>query len=151
MTKLNNQRRLAAQIMKCGENRVWMDPTSTEELEDAVTRSDVRHAISLGAIQKKPEIGVSRGRAKDRAEERRRGHHKGVGSHRGSPNARIPGKDRWMQRIRPQRALLLELRTKKQIAPKDYREFYRKAKGGMFRSRAHLMANLKLANVVKEA
>jgi large subunit ribosomal protein L19e len=151
MTKLNNQRRLAAQILKCGENRIWMDPTSTEELEDAVTRSDIKHAISLGAIRKHPEQGVSRGRAKVRAEERRRGHHKGEGSRRGSPNARSPGKDRWMQRVRPQRALLVELRTNKRIEPKNYREFYRKVKGGMFRSRAHLMANLKLANVVKEA
>jgi large subunit ribosomal protein L19e len=151
MTKLTNQRRLAAMIMKCGENRIWMDPTSTEELEDAVTRSDIRHAISLGAIQKKPEQGVSRGRAKARAEERRRGHHKGVGSHRGSPNARTPGKSRWMNRVRPQRALLRELRGKKQIEPKSYREFYRRVKGGMFRSRAHLMANLKLAHVLKEA
>jgi ribosomal protein L19E len=31
-----------------------------------------------------------------------------------------------------------------------YREFYRRAKGGMFRSRAHLVVNLRLAGHLKE-
>ena len=26
MTDLRHQRRMAAEILKCGENRVWMDP-----------------------------------------------------------------------------------------------------------------------------
>jgi len=35
---LRNQRRLAAEILKCGENRVWIDPEEVEEVEKAVTR-----------------------------------------------------------------------------------------------------------------
>jgi large subunit ribosomal protein L19e len=151
MTNLVNQRRMAASILKCGEGRIWLDPTSIEDLQEAVTRTDIRHAISIGVIQKKPEKGVSRFKAKERADERRRGRHKGVGSHRGAPSARNPSKSRWIEKVRPQRALLSELRGQKKITPKSYREFYRKVKGGMFRSRAHLMTNLKLANALKEA
>ena len=150
MSGLANQRRLAAAILKCGENRVWIDPASTEDLSEAVTRSDVRHAIKIGVIQRLPEKGVSRVRARELAAERRRGRHQGVGSRKGNPTARLPSKDRWMERVRPQRALLKELRGSQQLAPKAYREFYRKVKGGMFRSRSHLLSNLKLANVLKE-
>ena len=58
----------------------------------------------------------------------------------GAPRSpRVPKKARWMRRIRAQRELLAELRDQKKITPKVYREFYRHAKGGMFRSRAHLL------------
>ena len=56
-----------------------------------------------------------------------------------------------MRRIRAQRDLLRELRNGKKIPPKVYREFYRRAKGGMFRSRSHLLVNLRLAGHLTEA
>jgi large subunit ribosomal protein L19e len=55
-----------------------------------------------------------------------------------------------MRRIRAQRNLLRELRDSKKIPPAVYREFYRRAKGGMFRSRAHLIVNLRLAGHLRE-
>jgi large subunit ribosomal protein L19e len=145
MPDLSNQRRLAAAILKCGEGRVWIDPASQEELADAVTRSDVRSAIKARVIRRLPVQGTSRARARRHAREVAKGRHAGPGSRRGTPSARVPRKERWMRRIRPQRALLRELRESKQITPAVYREFYRRAKGGMFRSRAHLMVNLRLA------
>ncbi|HEV2316467.1 MAG TPA: 50S ribosomal protein L19e [Thermoplasmata archaeon] len=145
MPDLANQRRLAAALLKVGEGRVWMDPASQEELEDAVTRQDIRGAIKARVIRARRVRGVSRARAKKFADERSRGRHSGPGSRRGSPLARVPKKERWMRRIRAQRELLAELREKKQITPKVYREFYRRSKGGMFRSRAHLLINLRLA------
>ena len=150
MPDLSNQRRLAAALLKCGEGRVWIDPASQEELADAVTRSDVRSAIRSGVIRAKPRVGTSRARARRTASEVARGRHRGPGSFRGSPLARVPKQERWMRRIRAQRKLLVELRTTKTIAPKIYREFYRRAKGGMFRSRAHLLLNLRLAGHLGE-
>lgn len=151
MPDLANQRRLAATLLDCGEGRVWIDPASQEELEDAVTRADIRSAIKSGVIRRKPVRGTSRGRARRRAEELARGRHAGPGSRRGTPYARLPRKERWMRRIRAQRDLLRELRDGKKIPPKVYREFYRRAKGGMFRSRSHLLVNLRLAGHLKEA
>jgi large subunit ribosomal protein L19e len=145
MPDLANQRRLAAELMKVGLGRVWMDPASQEDLADAVTRQDVRGAIKARVIRARPIQGTSRVRARRFAEERAKGRHSGPGSHRGSPLARLPKKDRWMRRIRAQRKLLVELRDSRKIPPKVYREFYRRAKGGMFRSRAHLLINLRLA------
>jgi large subunit ribosomal protein L19e len=145
MPDLANQRRLAAELLKVGRGRVWMDPTSQEELADAVTRQDVRGAIKAGVIRAKHIQGTSRARARKFALERAKGRHSGPGSRRGSPLARVPKKERWMARIRAQRDLLRKLREQKQIPAKVYREFYRRAKGGMFRSRAHLLINLRLA------
>jgi len=148
---LANQRRMAALLLDCGEGRVWMDPASQEELSDAVTRSDIRSAIRGRVIQRKPIRGTSRGRARRHAEELRKGRHAGPGSRRGTPLARVPKKSRWMRRIRAQRDLLKELRDAKRIPRSVYREYYRRAKGGMFRSRAHLLLNLRLAGQLREA
>jgi large subunit ribosomal protein L19e len=145
MPDLSNQRRLAAAILKCGEGRIWIDPASQEELADAVTRSDLRSAIKAGVIRRKAIQGTSRVRARRHALEVKKGRHSGPGSRRGTPASRIPRKERWMNRIRAQRDTLRELRASKKITPAVYREFYRRAKGGMFRSRAHLLANLRLA------
>jgi large subunit ribosomal protein L19e len=150
MPDLSNQRRLAASLLKCGEGRVFLDPSSQEDLADAVTRADVRGAIKAGVIRRKPIQGTSRSRAKRHAAEVAKGRHQGPGSRKGSPFSRIPRKERWIRRIRAQRDLLRELRGSKKIPPAVYREFYRRAKGGMFRSRAHLLQNLRLAGHVKE-
>ncbi len=150
MQDLSNQRRLAAAILKCGLGRVWIDPASQEELADAVTRADIRSAIKARVIRRLPVQGTSRARARRHASEVRRGRHSGPGSRRGTPFSRVPRKDRWVKRIRAQRDLLRELRSSKKISPAVYRQFYRRAKGGMFRSRAHLLTNLRLAGHVPE-
>jgi len=151
MPDLSNQRRLAAAILKCGLGRVWVDPASQEELTDAVTRADIRSAIKAGVIRRKRVVGTSRVRARLHAAEVRKGRHQGDGSRRGTPQARITRKTRWIRRIRAQRDLLATLRAEKKIPPAVYREFYRRAKGGMFRSRAHLVINLRLAGHLPEA
>ena len=150
MPDLANQRRMAATLLKCGEGRVWIDPASQDEVADAVTRADIRSAIRAKVIQARRIVGTSRARARRHAAEVAKGRHAGPGSRRGSPLARVTKKSRWMRRIRAQRDLLKELRDAERIPRSVYREFYRRAKGGMFRSRAHLVLNLKLAGALKE-
>ncbi len=150
MPDLSNQRRMAAALLKCGEGRVWIDPASQEELADAVTRSDVRSAIKAGVIRRRAVEGTSRVRARRHARELAKGRHSGPGSRRGTPASRLTRKDRWIRRIRAQRKLLRELRDQKRVSATVYREFFRRAKGGMFRSRAHLLVNLRLAGHLKE-
>ena len=141
---------MAAALLKCGSGRVYIDPASQEELADAVTRADIRNAIKAGVIRRMAIAGTSRARARLHAAEVAKGRHSGPGSRRGTPFSRVPKKDRWMRRIRAQRALLRELRDAKKIPAAVYREFYRRAKGGMFRSRAHLVVNLRLAGHLPE-
>ena len=150
MADLSNQRRLASSLLKCGAARVWIDPARQDDIVAAVTRSDVRGLIKSGAIARKPVLGTSRVRARRHALELAKGRHRGPGSRRGSPTARVPRKEQWMRRIRAQRELLRDLRDGKKIPRGVYQRFYRQAKGGMFRSRAHLLLNLKLAGQLPE-
>ena len=75
------------------------------------------------------------------------GRRKGHGSRSGSANSRSPRKQRWMSKIRAQRRVLKELRDESKITPSQYRYFYRKAKGGSYRSTSHLRSNIELDGI----
>ncbi|MBU0685685.1 MAG: 50S ribosomal protein L19e [Thermoplasmatota archaeon] len=147
---LKNQRRMASQLLKCGENRVWMDPNRAEDVSDAITRADVRTLIASGAVSSRQKKGVSRGRAEFQLAQRRKGRQRGHGSRRGRKGARKPSKERWMQTIRPIRRKLKELRDSGKIDTATYRKYYLKAKGGVFKSRPHLESHLKAEGILKE-
>lgn len=142
MTDLANQRRLAAEVMDIGVNRVWMNPESYKDISQALTREDIRNLITEKKIGKRAIQGVSRGRARKADEARAYGHRKGHGSRSGAKGARNPKKEQWMKKIRALRSQLMEMREKKTIEVSLYRKLYRKAKGGEYRSRAHLIAHI---------
>lgn len=135
---LSTKRRMAASIMKVGKGRVWLDPDEAEDIEEAVTRDDVRGLIHDGVIQAKPKIGTSRGRANFKKAQKAKGRRSGHGSRKGAKGARLPKKRRWISTIRPIRKTLLELREAKKIDSATHRKLYGMAKGGMFKSKAHL-------------
>ena len=142
MTDLANQRRLAAEVMNIGVNRVWMDPEAYKDISTALTREDIRKLISEEKIGKRSIRGVSRGRARKVDETRAYGHRKGHGSRSGAKGARNPKKEQWMKKIRALRSQLREMKENKTIEVSTYRKLYRKAKGGEYRSRAHLIAHV---------
>lgn len=153
MTDLRNQRRMAAQVLGVGETRVWIDPLHAEEVAAAVTRADVRGLVEKGFIVKEQAIGVSRGRARALAASKRKGKRKGPGSRQGSSTsqARNPSKQRWMRTIRPLRQTLQLLRDEELIDTPAYRRYYRRAKGGVFRSRPHLLSHMVTDGLLTEA
>ena len=148
---LKNQRRMAAEILKCGAERVWIDPNGMESLEDAITRADIRIAIHNGTIRRQPIHGQSRGRTRYRRAQRAKGRRRGAGSRKGASNARNPRKRRWIRVIRPLRELLKELRDSGKIDVRTYRTYYRQAKGGMFKGRVHMEQHLRAAGLLKGA
>jgi large subunit ribosomal protein L19e len=135
---LRFQRKIAATLLDCGENRVWMDPTALEDIAAAVTKEDVRELIEQGLIKRRPEKGISRARINRRKAQRRKGRRRGHGRRKGRKGARMSKKELWMRRIRPIRRRLKYLRDSGIIDRRTYRVLYRKAKGGEFRSVAHL-------------
>lgn len=150
MTDLRNQRRMAASILKCGENRVWMDQDRLDEIAQAVTKDDIRVLIKGDAIQSKQKKGISKGRKRYVMNQKQKGRRRGHGSRKGGKYARFPRKRRWIKTIRPLRALLKELRSEGAITPTSYRRYYLKAKGGEFRSRRHLKSHLISDGVLKQ-
>lgn len=150
--RFDHQRRLAAALLGVGINRVRIttDPAEQENILDAITRELVRELIRRNVITKRPEKGVSRGRARFRAAQRAKGRRRGHGTRKGGSNARTPGKRLWMTSIRSLRAHLRELKGQGRIDVHTYRRFYAQAKGGMFKSKAHLDQQLQAAGLFKE-
>ncbi|MDI9609906.1 MAG: 50S ribosomal protein L19e [Archaeoglobaceae archaeon] len=137
---LRIQRRLAAELLTCGQNRVWFDPEALDEISTASTKQDLRELIEKGLIKKKAVKGVCRARINQMRLKKRKGRRSGHGSRKGKKTARMPRKRLWVIRIRAIRRRLRELKTSGQIDTRTYRMLYRKAKGGEFRSVAHLNA-----------
>jgi large subunit ribosomal protein L19e len=138
MTDLSAQRRLAADVLDAGKNRIWFDPDRQSDLAEAITREDIRDLAEEGAIRVDEPEGNSRGRAKERQQKRAYGHQSGPGSRKGEAGARHNTKDDWRSRIRAQRRRLRELRDDGEISRSRYRDLYDKASGGEFDSVADL-------------
>jgi len=138
MSDLTAQRRLAADVLDVGKNRVWLDPDRTDDIADAITREDVRDLIDEGAIRAEDAKSNSRGRARERAAKRAYGHRKGAGSRKGKAGGRQNTKEQWQSKIRAQRATLKELRDEGELSASEYRSLYDQASGGEFDSVADL-------------
>lgn len=150
MVNVSYQRRMAAEILKCGVNRVWIDPDQVDEVAEAVTRGDIRRLVCYRVIQKRQKRGVSRGRTRKMMAQKAKGRRKGPGSRRGGRFARAPKKRNWIRLIRPLRDELKNLREEGKLDATTYRIYYRKARGNMFKSRAHLLTQLEMAGVITE-
>ncbi len=139
---LKSQRRMAAEILKCGQNRVYINPNNIEDIAEAVTRSDIRRLIHEDVIKARQIKGISNGRLKERMKQKEAGKRKGHGSRKGSKYARFPKKRRWIQTIRPIRRTLKKFRADGNITPETYRQYYRHSSGGIFRSIGHLRSHI---------
>lgn len=147
-SKLTLQKRLAADILKVGKSRVWINPDKEKqkEVQAAITRADIQRLIKKGTIKavpskvKKPKTSAT-GKKKRR---RKRG------SHKGSKHARLPKKKRWITTVRPLREMLKELRSSGQIDNATYRKVYMLVKGGQFRSRSHMRLYMEQKRMLKK-
>ncbi len=128
MTNLSVQRKLAAKILGVGKERITFDPDRFEDIEDAITRDDVKRLYREKAIKVKPIVGTSSGRRKSRR--------RGPGRKKGH---RISGKDSWMIQVRALRKTLKNLKLKGELDNRTYRELYMKVKGGAIRTRRRLL------------
>jgi large subunit ribosomal protein L19e len=143
MADLKSQRRLAASILKVGQNRVWIDPEKVEDAEASITREEVQKLIHEGIIKSLPEKGVSHARARITHEKKKKGLKHGPGSRSGSAGAKISKKEAWMSKIRALRKRLCKLKANKIIAEDNYRKLYKMASSGRFASVADLERYMK--------
>ncbi|MFH1972875.1 MAG: 50S ribosomal protein L19e [archaeon] len=147
---LSNQRRISASLMKVGKNKVWFDKDRLEEVKEAITKADIQSLIKQLAIQKRPQKGTSRVRARKKQEQRRKGRQKGDKHKKGKATARLPRKEKWMITVRGQRKFITELKEKELVEVKTYRNLYQKVKGGYFRSKRHIKLYLTENKLFKE-
>ncbi len=135
--------KLVAEMYEVGVKRVWIDPDRIKEVEEAITKDDLRRLVESGVIVVLQKKGYSRGRIRVLKELKKKGRRRGPGSRKGRKTAREDPKRSWIKKIRAIRRLLKRLREKGVIDSSTYRKLYRQAKGGFIRSKAHLLEIIK--------
>lgn len=126
---LKTQKRLAADILGVGKNKIWLDPDNQDEIADAITRQDIRELINQGMIKKKKEKGQKVKKKKSR---------QNTGSRKGAEGARTNKKRRYIRKVRAQRKFIKELLSEDKISEETYKDLYKKIGGGFFRSKQHI-------------
>jgi large subunit ribosomal protein L19e len=126
---LSIQKRIAAEILGCGVNKVRFDTERLEDVEDAITRADIRRLIEEGAIYRAPDTGHTRQRVKER---------RGTGRRKGGKHSVISRKERWTRLVRAQRGYLSRMKKAGLLREGVYRRVYLMIKAGRFRSVAEL-------------
>lgn len=137
---LKIQKRLAADILKCGENRIRFNQERLEDIRDAITRAEIKALIKDGAIYAEPVRGQQRLRVKER---------RGPGRRKGAMHSVVTRKRRWIMRVRSQRRFLATLRDAGRLKEGVYRKIYLQIKAGRFKSVADLKAYLTENQLVK--
>ena len=137
---IEHHRRVAADLLKCGTTRIRI--MDAKAVGEALTREDIRELIKNGSIIKVQKKGTTTALSKKIKIQKARGRQFGTGSKKGKQGARAPAKGRHMRSIRGMRATLNELKEKKELDMADYRLLYRRVKGGVFRSKRHLLIHI---------
>ena len=150
MANLRHQKRLAASVLKCGRNRVWIDPNEASEVGLANSRRAIRKLNRDGIILKRKVAMHSRSRVRRYHEQKRRGRHSGVGKRRGTAGARMPRKIVWLRRLRVLRRLLRKMKANKTIDRHIYHRLYRCAKGNQFKNKQTLIETVQKLQAEKK-
>jgi len=147
---LKLQKKLAAAVAGCSPKRIVFDPARLEDIKEAITKTDIRLLIGDDTIKVLPKQGVSRVRANKIQLQKSRGLRRGQGSRRGKASARTPGKQTWVKKIRALRRFLSKILEAKLITHDVYRDMYKRAGGGFFRSVNHIKIYLNERDLIKK-
>ncbi len=136
--ELGKIKRLSARLLKVGETRIWINPSETEKIGEALTKEDVRGLIADGLIKARKQAGTSRARAKKLQEKKKKGLKRGQGKRTGTKNARANKKRTWIKNVRAQRKTLKKMKKDEVKLKKSYSKIYKMIKGGYFKGKKYL-------------
>jgi large subunit ribosomal protein L19e len=141
----NLQRRLAASILKVGQSKVWMSPDNVKDIEQAITRADVRKLILKKLVKRLPDkVKMPAGMKNKKRGER------GEGRRKGTKNSIVSRKTRWVQTVRPLRRELAAIKKGGMIENATYNQMRKLIKGGVFRNKSHLRLYLEQHGLLKK-
>ena len=138
---LKKQKQLVARALDVSPKRVKFNITDENktQLKEIISRQVARELVEEGSIKKFPKKGTSRTRANKIMLQKKKARRRGHGSRKGTTNARMKTKKKWILKIRALRRLLKKLRRLNKINSSAYQELYKKAKGNMFRNKKHMI------------
>ena len=148
--KLDMQKTLASKVAKVGTGRIKIDPANAEQVKEAITKADIRDLIDQDVIKVMPLVRNSKARARARAAAKKKGRQRGAGSKVGRATARSPPKKEWINRIRLQRKIIKSFKDSGRLSTGDWKVLYRRAKGGFFRNKRHLLQVIEQGKMLKQ-
>lgn len=141
MANLKTQKRLAADILGVGINRVKFIPERLDEIKEAITRKDIEELIKDGAIKKKPVKGYKRRSGRKWEKRKRKGRKRGQGKRK---KYIINRKKQYITLIRKLRSYLYFLKKKGVLDSKEYNKLRKLAKSGMFLDKKSMLDYIKI-------
>ena len=137
VVNLRAKKRLVSRVTGVGIHRVWFDSDHLDDIEDAITRENIRSLLTANTIKIKSFRGTSTARAKlKKIQKKKRG--RGQGSKKGKKGARIGKKQVYVKKVRSLRYLLKIVKDRKEITNKQFWSLYKKIGGNTVRNKAHL-------------
>ena len=136
MTNLKTKKKLAARVFGIGQNRLKLDASQAEKLDDAITRGSIRSLKKDNVVILPKKQGVSRGRHRRQKRKLKRG--RTQGSKEGAKYSRLSKKNRWMIKVRAQRKRLKISKDRKEISNSSFWILYKMSSSGGIRSVKHL-------------
>ena len=125
---LSNKKQLAAKVLKVGKDRIYFNPESLKQIEEAITRQDILDLKEAGAIVVKPISG--------RKKVVKRKHRRGMGKIKKRVNDR---KKKYVVLTRKLRTHAKSLKKRGQIDSEKYSDIRKKIRASKFKSKRHLI------------
>lgn len=137
VVNLKAKKRLVSRITGVGVGRIKFDSEHLDDIEDAITRENIRSLITANTIKIEPIIGTSRGRAQFKKIQRTKRGTK-PGSKHGRKGARAGKKEVYVSKVRSLRRLLKIAKDREEITNPEFWSIYKKISGNTIRNKAHL-------------
>lgn len=135
MRKVASIQRMARKVLRCGRNKLWIDPNEKERVSAVQSYEEVRALITDNVIIRRRDKHNSRAHARKLAEGKKKGRRMGPGRKKGTKEARLSSRTIWMKKIRSMRAALKDLKERGELAGEQYRQYYVQAKGNLFKNK----------------
>ncbi len=134
---LRSKKLLVSRMYGVGLKRIKFDSDHLDDVEDAITRENIRSLITANTIKIKQITGTSRGRAQLKKIQKRKRSVK-PGSKKGTKGARMGKKAAYVIKVRALRYRLKIAKDRKEITNKEFWNIYKKIGGNTVRNSAHL-------------
>lgn len=137
VVNLKTKKKFVSRVTGVGVGRIKFDSEHLDDIEDAITRENIRSLITANTIQIDPVVGTSRGRAQSKKMQRTKRGTK-PGSKHGRKGARAGKKEVYVSKVRSLRRLLKIAKDRKEITNPEFWSIYKKISGNTIRNKAHL-------------